>query len=218
MGLFDRLKGLKAKYDARKAEIDAKAAKKKAEASPWHGVEPTGMEEIFLVREHGLRRDPTTRNRYILPSGDRYIDVNPDSFESVMDASRELNKPSKVRKFTKEEKTTRAEREAQMQFSTVGGLGGILGNAAINFNANAGDLFGGFGGGSGRTSRKQKGGGSNFGGYDFDFIGGGFGGYDIDFIGGGAGGDYVFDFDFIGGGFGGGTSRPRKRKKSGRKR
>lgn len=198
MGLFDRLKGLKAKYDARTAEVAAKAAKKKAEASPWHGVEKTGMEEIFLARQHGLRRDPTTRNRYILPSGDRYIDVNPHSFESVIDASMELNKSPKVRRFTKEEHATRAEREAQMQSSTLGDLGRILGNAGSNVIANAGFFFGGFDGGSGGTSRKQQGG---RGGYDFDF----------DFIGG-----YGFDFDFIGGNT---TSRrPGKRKKSRRKK
>jgi len=88
-----------------------------------------------------------------------------------------------------------------MQSSTLGDLGRILGNAGSNFNANAGDFFGGFGRGSGGTSRKQKRGGS---GYDFNF----------DFIGGGSG--YDFDFDFIGGNTT--SSRPRKRKKSRRKK
>lgn len=160
MGLFDRLKGLKAGYDARKAE-EAKLS----------------QEESKLVKDYNLKRTGQA-GRYLV-GGDRVIDVNLRNPESVKAAREVLDKrdlaptlqrisPKQAKEFT--------------QGAGGGSLFGSLGDIGSNFNANAGDFFGGAGGGFG----------------NYDFMGGGFGG----------------DYDF----FGGGTSKPRKRKSSGKRK
>ena len=159
MGVFDRLKGLKADYDTRKAE--------QARIS---------QEEARLVKDYSLQRTGQA-GRYLV-GGDRVIDVNLRNPESVKAAREVLDKrdlaptlrrisPKQAKEFT--------------QGAGGGSLFDTLGDIGSNFNANAGDFLGGAGGGFG----------------NYDFTGGGFGS----------------DYDFMGG-----TSKPRKRKKSSKRK
>lgn len=160
MGLFDRLKGLKADYDTRKAE-QAKIS----------------QEETRLIKDYNLKRTGQA-GRYLV-GGDRVIDVNLRNPESVKAAREVLDKRDLA-------PTLRRISPKQAKEFTKGAGGGSLFDTLVdigsNINANSGDFLGGAGGGIG----------------NFDFTGGGFGG----------------DYDF----FGGGTSKPRKRKSSGKRK
>ena len=171
MGLFDRLKGLKADYEAKAAKTlgDRQARREEEEALK--------SAERHLVKDYSLER---TRQpgRYIV-GGDKVIDINVRSYESMNKAREVLDKrdlsPTLRRISPKQVKEYRGE-------SLFGKISDIGQNITTNFNANSGDFLGGAGGGIG----------------NYDFIGGGFGG----------------DYDF----FGGGTSKPRKRKSSGKRK
>ena len=160
MGLFDRLKGLKADYDTRKAE-EAKLSE----------------EEGKLVKDYNLQRTGQT-GRYLV-GGDRVIDVNlrnPDSVKAVREVLDKRDVTPTLRRISPKQ---------AKEFTKGAGGGSLfdtLGDIGSNFNANSGDFLGGAGGGIG----------------NYDFTGGGFGG----------------DYDF----FGGGTSKPRKRKSSGKRK
>jgi hypothetical protein len=218
MGLFDRLKGLNAKYESSmaKEKIDEanekihelttpvrerrwEAARKKEEAKYAKKYEAKRQQAISdredaLVKEYGLER--TNRPGRYIAGGNKVIDINVGNYDDVESAITALesyrgNPKKRLQDVTKSERSDLLAPPAANQDTIWGRLADI----GQNFNANAGGS----------------------GGYDignFDFIGGGPGGYDIgnyDFIGGGFGGDYDF--------FGGGTSKPRKRKKSsGRKK
>ncbi|MFA5409768.1 MAG: hypothetical protein WC343_13435 [Bacilli bacterium] len=146
MGLFDRLKGLKADYDTRKAE--------QARIS---------QEESKLVKDYNLKRTGQA-GRYLV-GGDQVIDVNVSRPESVKAARDVLDKRDLS-------PTLRRISPKQAKEFTRGAAGGSrfgsLADIGTNFNANAGDFFGGGGGGMG----------------NYDFMGGGFGS-DFDFLGGG---------------------------------
>lgn len=220
MGLFDRLKGLKADYESSKTKekIDGanekihelttpwrerrwEAARKKEEAKYAAKHEAKRQQTISdredaLVKEYGLER--TNRpGRYIV-GGNKVIDINVGNYDDVESAITALesyrgNPKKRLRDVTKSERSDLLAPPAANQDTIWGRLVDI----GQNINANSGDFLGGAGGGIG----------------NFDFIGGGPGGYDIgnyDFIGGGFGGDYDF--------FGGGTSKPRKRKSSGKRK
>jgi hypothetical protein len=160
MGLFDRLKGLKADYDTRKAE-EAKLSE----------------EESKLVKDYNLQRTGQT-GRYLV-GGDRVIDVNlrnPDSVKAVREVLDKRDVTPTLRRISPKQ---------AKEFTKGAGGGSLfdtLGDIGSNINANSGAFLGGAGGGIG----------------NFDFTGGGFGG----------------DYDF----FGGGTSKPRKRKSSGKRK
>lgn len=146
MGLFDRLKGLKANYDTQKAE-QAKIS----------------QEESRLVKDYSLKRTSQT-GRYLV-GGDRVIDVNLRNPDSVKAAREVLDKrditPALRRISPKQAKEFTRGAGGGSLFDTLGDIGS-------NFNANAGDFLGGVGGGAG--SYDFMGGG--FGG-DYDFMGGG---------------------------------------------
>ena len=98
--------------------------------------------EAELIKRHNVRRDPTTSGRYILPQGDRYIDVNLNSEESVEKASETLARFETnpwIGKFSPKEQ------KARQQSS---GFLGTLADAGQNFNSSF-DAFGGAGGSSG---------------------------------------------------------------------
>ena len=127
MGLFDRLKGLKADYDTRKAE-EAKLSE----------------EEGKLVKDYNLQRTGQT-GRYLV-GGDRVIDVNlrnPDSVKAVRevldkrDVTPTLRRisPKQAKEFTK-------------------GAGGGIGNFDFTGGGFGGD-YDFFGGGTSKP-RKRK--------------------------------------------------------------
>ena len=143
MGVFDRLKGLKADYDTRKAE--------QARIS---------QEEARLVKDYSLQRTGQA-GRYLV-GGDRVIDVNlrnPDSVKAARDVldKRDLAptlrriSPKQAKEFT--------------QGAGGGSLFDTLGDIGSNINANAGDFFGD--GGFGNYDFTGGGFGS-----DYDFMGG----------------------------------------------
>jgi hypothetical protein len=143
MGLFDRLKGLKANYDTQKAE-QAKIS----------------QEESRLVKDYSLKRT-SQAGRYLV-GGDRVIDVNLRNPESVKAAREVLDKrdlsptlrrisPKQAKEFT--------------QGAGGGSMFGSLSDMGQNFNANAGGS-----GGYDIGNFDFIGGG--FGG-DYDFMGGG---------------------------------------------
>lgn len=146
MGVFDRLKGLKADYDTRKAE--------QARIS---------QEEARLVKDYSLQRTGQA-GRYLV-GGDRVIDVNLRNPESVKAAREVLDKrdlsPTLRRISPKQAK----------EFTRGAGGGsrfGSLGDIGTNFNANSGDFLSGGGGGIGNYDFM----GGGFGG-GYDFMGGG---------------------------------------------
>ena len=159
MGLFDRLKGLKADYDTRKAE----EAKLSEEEQTRQGLQPQARGQT---------------GRYLVGS-DRVIDVNlrnPDSVKAVREVLDKRDVTPTLRRISPKQ---------AKEFTKGAGGGSLfdtLGDIGSNINANSGAFLGGAGGGIG----------------NFDFTGGGFGG----------------DYDF----FGGGTSKPRKRKSSGKRK
>jgi len=154
MGLFDRLKGLKADYEAKAAKTLGDRQARREEEGALKSA------ERHLVKDYSLER---TRQpgRYIV-GGDKVIDINVRSYESMNKAREVLDKrdqtPTLRTLTSKQVKEYRGE-------SLFGKISDIGQNITTNFNANAG----GFGDGG-------------FGNYDF--TGGGFGG-DYDFFGGG---------------------------------
>lgn len=170
MGLFDRLKGLKADYEAKAAKTLGDRQARREEEGALKSA------ERHLVKDYSLER---TRQpgRYIV-GGDKVIDINVRSYESMNKAREVLDKrdqtPTLRNLTSKQVKEYRGE-------SLFGKISDIGQNITTNFNANAGDFFGGAGGGIG----------------NYDFMGGGFGS----------------DYDFMGG-----TSKPRKRKKSSKRK
>ena len=101
--------------------------------------------EAELIKRHNVRRDPTTSGRYILPQGDRYIDVNLNSEESVEKASETL---ARFETHPRIGKLSAKEQKARQQPSGALGALGSLANIGQNVSTNF-DPFGGAGGSSG---------------------------------------------------------------------
>lgn len=160
MGLFDRLKGLKADYEARASKTLGERAARKEEEAVLRSA------ETHLVKGYNLKR--TSQPGRYLVGNDKVVDVNIRSLDSIGAARKALDNEyaaPTVRTLSKDERTRMDQ----------GSLLGRLGDMGANFNANADNFFGGFSGGS-------SGSGGGIGNYDF--IGGRFGG-DYDFMGGG---------------------------------
>ncbi len=129
MGILGNIRNWAGEHRARREE-EATAARSRS------------AREAELIKRHNVRRDPTTSGRYILPQGDRYIDVNLNSEESVEKASETLARfetNPRIGKFSPKEQ------KARQQSS---GFLGTLADAGQNFSSNF-DAFGGAGGSSG---------------------------------------------------------------------
>ena len=123
MGILGNIRNWAGEYRARREEEAAAARSRSAR-------------EAELIKRHNVRRDPTTSGRYILPQGDRYIDVNLNSEESVEKASETLARfetNPRIGKFSPKEQ------KARQQSS---GFLGTLADAGRNFSTNF-DAFGG---------------------------------------------------------------------------
>lgn len=120
---------------------DERRARQQEEAA---AARTRSARESGLIKRHNVRRDPTTSGRYILPQGDRYIDVNLNSEESVEKASETLTKietSPRIGKFSQKEQKARQQPSGAL---------GTLGALGQNFNNNF-DAFGGGGGGGGSS-------------------------------------------------------------------
>lgn len=143
MGLFDRLKGIKAGYDARKAE-ETKIA----------------QAEKNLIKEYNLQRT-SQPGRYMV-GGDRIIDVNLRNPESIKAAREVLDK----RDLTPTLRRVSPRQAKEYTRATGGGsLLDTLGGMGQNFNANLGNVSAG--------NYDFLGGGFSGGIGDYDFMGGG---------------------------------------------
>jgi hypothetical protein len=156
MGMFDRLKGLKAGYDARASKtLGDREARKEQDAA-------LRSAEAHMIKDYNLKRTGTP-GRYLV-GNDKVIDVNIRSFDSINAARSALDKhyaAPTVKKLSKSE----------LSEISQGSLLGRLSDMGQNFNANFGNVGGGAGGGIGNYDFMGGGFGGGIG--DYDFMGGG---------------------------------------------
>lgn len=149
MGILGNIRNWAGEHRARREEAAAASRTRSAR-------------EAELIKRHNVRRDPTTSGRYILPQGDRYIDVNLSSEESVEKASETL---AKFETNPRIGKLSPKEQKARQSSGTLGSLASMGQNFSSSFDAFGGSSgFGNFGsidnydpfGGSTSAPKKRK--------------------------------------------------------------
>ena len=130
MGILGNIRNWAGEHRARREEAAAASRTRSAR-------------EAELIKRHNVRRDPTTSGRYILPQGDRYIDVNLSSEESVEKASETL---AKLETNPRIGKLSPKEQKARQSSGTLGSLASMGQNFSSSFDAFGGSSgFGNFG-------------------------------------------------------------------------